>query len=85
MDTYVLKSKKDDKLYTGSTNNLKERKKQHDNGQVNSTKNRRPLILVYYEAIPTKLRALQREEYFKTAWGKRFIKKQISNYDNEYK
>jgi len=81
VDTYVLKSKKDDKLYTGSTNNLKERKKQ----QVNSTKNRRPLILVYYEAIPTKLRALQREEYFKTAWGKRFIKKQISNYDNEYK
>lgn len=76
--TYVLQSKKDDKLYIGSTDNLKRRTKQHNNGQVKSTKNRRPLELIYYEAIPTKSRAQKRERYFKTTWGKRFIKKQIS-------
>jgi len=48
--TYVLLSKKDDKLYTGYTKDLKLRFKQHNNGQANSTKNRRPFILIYYEA-----------------------------------
>jgi len=76
--TYVLQSKKDDNLYIGSTNDLKRRTKQHNNGQVKSTKNRMPLKLVYYEAIPTKKRAEEREQYFKTSWGKRFVKKQIS-------
>ena len=76
--TYVLRSKKDSKLYIGSTDDLKRRTKQHDNGQVRSTKHRRPFELVYYEAIPTKRRALEREHYFKTTWGKHFIKKQIS-------
>ena len=49
--TYVLLSKKDDKLYTGYTKDLKLRFKQHNNGQVKSTKNRRPLILIYYEQV----------------------------------
>ncbi len=75
---YVLVSLKTGTLYAGSTDNLKTRFSQHQKGQVKSTKHKRPLVLIYYEAIPDKKRALERERYFKTSWGKRFIKKQLS-------
>ena len=57
--TYVLISIKDEKNYTGYSKNLKLRFKQHQDGMVESTKNRRPRVLIYYspnemlqEAIP---------------------------------
>ncbi len=75
---YVLQSEKDKNLYAGSTGDLKRRFQEHNRGLVNSTKHRRPLKLVYYEAILSKKRAQERERYFKTSWGKRFLKKQLS-------
>ena len=75
--TYVLLSKKDNKHYIGSTDDLRRRKRQHDNGEVTSTSYRRPLEIIYYEAIPDEHRARMREKYFKTNWGRRFLKKQI--------
>jgi len=45
---YVLLSEKDKKQYVGYTKNLKLRFEQHVNGLVKSTKNRRPLKLIYY-------------------------------------
>ena len=48
--TYVLLSKKDGQLYFGYTKNLEERFERHSKGLVASTKNRRPLKLIYYEA-----------------------------------
>ncbi len=46
--TYILQSEKDKKFYTGYTKNLKLRFKQHCDGKVPSTKDRRPLKLIYY-------------------------------------
>ena len=48
--TYVLQSDNDGKLYTGFTKDLKLRFEQHDKGVVDSTRDRSPLRLVYYEA-----------------------------------
>ncbi len=48
--TYVLRSKKDGKLYTGFTSDLKLRLEKHQKGQVESTKDRRRLELIYYKA-----------------------------------
>ena len=48
--TYVLMSEQDEKFYTGFTKDLKLRFEQHNKGQVESTKNRRPFKLIYYEA-----------------------------------
>ena len=45
---YVLLSDKDNKFYTGFASNLKRRFEEHCKGYVESTKNRRPLILIYY-------------------------------------
>ena len=78
--TYVLHSKKDSKFYTGFTKNLKLRFEQHTKGLVESTKDRRPLKLVYYEACLNQRDATHREKYLKTFHGKFFIKNRLKSY-----
>ncbi|MDQ5901774.1 MAG: putative endonuclease [Patescibacteria group bacterium] len=77
---YLLKSKKDDKFYTGCTNDLKRRIILHNEGKVLSTRDRNPLVLVYYEAFLNKEDAFQREQWLKTGWGRNHINKILSNY-----
>ena len=48
--TYVLQSGKDGKQYVGFTQDLRSRFDQHQKGRVESTKSRRPLKIIYYEA-----------------------------------
>ncbi len=59
--TYLLKSEKDQKYYIGSSSHLKKRFDNHCHGKVKSTKNRRPLKLVYYESYVNKKLAMTRE------------------------
>jgi putative endonuclease len=80
---YVLQSLKDGNLYTGSASDLKKRIQRHYSGGVFSTKDRRPLKLIYYESCLNKTDALHREIYLKTAWGKRYIKSRLKNYFND--
>lgn len=58
---YVLRSKVDGNLYTGSTTDLKKRFEEHNHGKVVSTRLRKPLELVYYEAYASEKDARQRE------------------------
>ena len=62
---YILKSKKDNQLYIGYTNDLRRRIKEHEVGENQSTKSRRPLKLVYYEAYRSKDDARKRENMLK--------------------
>jgi putative endonuclease len=78
--TYVLQSKVDGKFYTGFTKNLKLRFEQHNEQLVESTKNRVPLKLIYYEACPDRSDATKREKYLKTYHGKMFIQKRLKSY-----
>lgn len=77
---YVLRSERDKKNYVGYTKNLKLRFKRHSEGFVASTKDRRPLELIYYEACLNKKDAMHREYYLKTYHGKIFIKKRLKSY-----
>ncbi|MCK9345104.1 MAG: GIY-YIG nuclease family protein [Candidatus Pacebacteria bacterium] len=77
---YVLRSDKDKKFYVGYTENLKSRFEQHQKGQVESTKDRRPLKVVYSEACLDKHDAMHREKYLKTTWGNRFIQNRLKSY-----
>lgn len=77
---YVLKSQKDAKLYTGCTNDLRARLKKHNTGQIFSTKNRRPLEIIFYEAFLNKSDAFAREQWLKTGWGRNHLAKILSNY-----
>ncbi len=78
--TYVLKSEKDSNFYVGYTKDLKLRFEQHKKGHVESTKDRLPLQLIYYEACVKQEDALHRERYLKTYNGKRFLHKRLKSY-----
>jgi putative endonuclease len=77
---YVLFSLKDSQFYTRYTNNLKRRFDEHQNGEVSSTKERRPLELIYYEACLNQQDATHREKYLKTFYGKMFIRNRLKSY-----
>ena len=62
---YFLKSLADNKLYFGSTNDLRRRLSDHNNGKVPSTKARRPFELRYYEAYIKESDARKREASLK--------------------
>ncbi len=77
---YILLSKKDKLLYTGSTNNLQKRFFQHNNGKVFSTRLRKPFDLVYYEAYKSERDARMREKKLKLRSNAfRQLKKRIFN------
>jgi predicted GIY-YIG superfamily endonuclease len=65
------------KIYVGSTNDLKRRLHSHQNGEVISTKLYRPMKLKSYIGVETELQARALEKYFKTASGRAFSKKRI--------
>ena len=78
--TYVLQSEKDNNFYVGFTADLKQRFDQHQGGLVPSTKDRRPLKLIYYEACLNQSDATKREKYLKSYHGKMFLKKRLKSY-----
>lgn len=78
--TYVLRSMKDGKMYTGFTKDLKLRFEQHERGLVQSTKHRMPLELIYYEACLSEEDGLRRERYLKTHYGKMYLRKRLKSY-----
>ena len=64
-----MRSLKDGRLYTGYTTNIESRLRDHNMGHTESTKNRRPLELVYSEEFESKKEAMDRETFFKTPEG----------------
>lgn len=63
---YILQSLKEpDYFYKGSPNNLRLRFIQHNNGDTESTKSRKPWKLVYYEAYVSEKSARERESHVK--------------------
>ncbi len=77
---YILLSQKDNKWYTGYTNNLKRRFEEHNKGLNYATTKRRPFELIYYEACIDEDDAKAREEYLKSGMGKRYIKNRLKFY-----
>ena len=69
---YVLKSQKDQCLYTGATSDLDNRLEKHNKGLIESTKDRIPFELIYFEACIDKRDAFRRERYLKTTYGKHY-------------
>ncbi|MFZ1618525.1 MAG: GIY-YIG nuclease family protein [Flavobacteriales bacterium] len=78
--TYVLKSKKDGKWYTGCTEDRRKRFKEHNDGKVVSTKGRGPFDIIYYEACIDTHDAFTREKYLKTGMGKRYLKNRLKRF-----
>jgi len=77
--TYVLQSSKDGK-FTGYSDDLKRRFLEHNKGLVYSTRTRRPLELIYYEACINEQDAKVREQYLKSGVGKKYVKNRLKFY-----
>jgi putative endonuclease len=72
---YVLRSEKDGNLYIGCTEDIQERLQQHNAGRARSTKSRIPFVLIYTEEYRDKYEAFRMERFYKTAKGKRELRK----------
>lgn len=77
--TYILKSKKDGKLYTGYTNDLRNRLVEHNSGKSRYTKGKGPFVVIYYEGCLSKEKALKRELFLKSGMGKRYLKNRLGD------
>jgi putative endonuclease len=74
---YILSSKKDGRLYVGSTDDLKRRLEEHRQGRCDSTRPRRPLELQAYVAVKDEAVARSLEKYFKTGSGIATLRRRI--------
>ncbi len=57
---------------------LRARVREHAEGRVRSTEQRRPLLLAYYEACLNREDAFRRERYLKTGRGKRYLRQRLA-------
>jgi putative endonuclease len=80
MYTYILQSKKDQRFYTGCTEDLRKRFNEHNNNKVVSSKGRGPFELIYYESCVNRRDAWDRERYLKTGMGKRYVKNRLKRF-----
>jgi putative endonuclease len=78
--TYVLRSKTNNRLYTGITQDLRKRFNQHDSKQSTWTKHRGPFELIYYEACLNAEDTKSREKYLKSGMGKRYLKNRLKRF-----
>ena len=74
---YILLSSKSHIFYFGSANDLRLRLKQHNNGDVKSTKPHAPWKLVWYGAFETEGQARDFERYLKNGSGKALAYKRL--------
>ena len=71
---YLLYSQAFDRFYIGQTEDLKRRLKQHNDGEVKSTRPYRPWSIVYTETFPTRSQAMKREHFLKKQRNKKFYR-----------
>jgi putative endonuclease len=79
---YVLLSENDNQFYTGYTSDLEKRIDSHNKGEVQSTRLRRPLRLIYFEGCINQQDATRREKYLKSGNGKIYIRSRLKNFLN---
>ena len=74
---YVYSLKCKDGFYVGCCENIDERLERHRTGQVPATKDRLPVTLEFYLAVPDKYKAFEFEKYLKSGSGRAFISKHL--------
>jgi len=71
---YVLRSRKNNKRYTGCTNKKpEERLHDHNTGSNAWTRQNGSFDIIYTEPLSDKKTALKREKYLKTGAGRKFL------------
>ncbi len=76
---YILRSKKNGKLYLGQTTDLKNRLQSHNKGENKATKPNIPYELIFYSGFIDEKDAINCEKYFKSTSGWKRIHKMLQN------
>jgi len=75
---YVIRSlSASEQIYTGATDDLKQRISDHNTGKSRHTSKHIPWELEFYVGFPEKLRAYEFEKYLKSHSGRGFAKKRL--------
>ena len=74
---YVLRSVKDNTIYTGLTVNLQKRLREHREAKQGYTKGHAPYKLITYTVFSKKELARKFEEYLKSGSGRAFISRHL--------
>ena len=77
---YVLHNPQRNFIYIGYSESPKQRFQEHSLGKVKSTKNYKPLKLIFYEAYLTKSDAKRRERYLKSNKGRTSLMTMLKDY-----
>lgn len=72
---YVLKSLKDGNFYVGRTNNFERRFKEHNAGKVQSTKSRRPFILLVKMSVDSEKESVELELKYKKGYKREELRR----------
>ena len=75
---YVIESLTDSTWYTGMAKNVLQRLKEHNSGKNRFTKGHRPWKIIYTETHLSWVEARVREKYLKTAAGKAWLRKHLT-------
>ena len=70
---YVLKSITHKTRYVGSTDNVDNRLKEHNQGRCKYTKGRMPWKLIYIEEFKTRAEVMKREKFLKSGQGRKYL------------
>jgi len=73
-------SVKNNRLYVGSTNNLRRRFDEHNKGIGGKyTRDNRPYKLIFYEAFLSEEDSIRQELFYKSGYGKEVLKGKIKD------
>ena len=76
---YALRSVKDGELYIGISQDPDKRLKSHNRGVTESTRSRRPFVMVFQEECNSRREAREKEKYYKSGIGREILKKSNSS------
>ena len=77
---YILKSFKDGNLYIGRTNNFERRFKEHNSGNVKSTKSRIPFMLLEKIEVSLEEYSVKLELEYKKSYKREEIKRKYGGF-----
>ncbi len=77
---YILLNEEKTKTYTGVTDNVEKRLREHNAGKVKSSKPYCPYVIIYVESFMTLIEARQQEKFYKATTGRRRLKEIFNHF-----
>ncbi len=63
---YIIRSERDGTYYTGMTEDVRKRFREHNRGLTKSSRSHKPWKIIYVEECVTRAQARKREKYWKS-------------------